>query len=48
MTLRYPNLEVRSSLNCFCSACREPIHLIGVEFSRESRSVVGFEVERDC
>ncbi|XFB06439.1 PD-(D/E)XK nuclease domain-containing protein [Azotobacter salinestris] len=24
----------------------EPIHLIGVEFSRESRSVVGFEVER--
>ena len=25
----------------------EPIHLIGVEFSRESRSVVGFEVERD-
>jgi hypothetical protein len=23
----------------------EPIHLIGVEFSRESRSVVGFEVE---
>jgi hypothetical protein len=26
----------------------EPIHLIGVEFSRESRSVVGFEVERGC
>ncbi|SEI60871.1 PD-(D/E)XK nuclease superfamily protein [Azotobacter beijerinckii] len=25
----------------------EPIHLIGVEFSRESRSVVGFEVELD-
>ncbi|WP_233093951.1 ATP-binding protein [Azotobacter chroococcum] len=25
----------------------ETIHLIGVEFSRESRSVVGFEVERD-
>jgi len=24
----------------------EPIHLIGVEFSRESRSVVGFEVDR--
>ena len=24
----------------------EPIHLIGAEFSRESRSVVGFEVER--
>lgn len=24
----------------------EPIHLIGVEFSRDSRSVVGFEVER--
>ena len=23
----------------------EPIHLIGVEFSREQRSVVGFEVE---
>ncbi len=23
----------------------EPIHLIGVEFSRESRSVVGFEVD---
>jgi len=23
----------------------QPIHLIGVEFSRESRSVVGFEVE---
>jgi len=22
-----------------------PIHLIGVEFSKESRSVVGFEVE---
>ncbi len=22
-----------------------PIHLIGVEFSRDSRSVVGFEVE---
>jgi hypothetical protein len=22
----------------------EPIHLIGVEFSKESRSVVGFEV----
>lgn len=26
----------------------EPIHLIGVEFSRQSRSVVGFEVARDC
>lgn len=25
----------------------EPIHLVGVEFSRESRSVVGFEVEQD-
>ncbi|MDV7212875.1 ATP-binding protein [Azotobacter beijerinckii] len=25
----------------------EPIHLIGVEFSRERRSVVGFEVERE-
>lgn len=25
----------------------EPIHLIGVEFSREQRSVVGFEVARD-
>ena len=24
----------------------EPIHLVGVEFSREARSVVGFEVER--
>ena len=24
----------------------EPIHLIGVEFSREQRQVVGFEVER--
>ena len=24
----------------------EPIHLVGVEFSRESRNVVGFEVER--
>jgi hypothetical protein len=24
----------------------EPIHLIGVEFSRERRTVVGFEVER--
>jgi hypothetical protein len=23
----------------------KPIHLIGVEFSREQRSVVGFEVE---
>jgi hypothetical protein len=23
----------------------EPIHLIGVEFSKENRSVVGFEVE---
>ena len=26
-------------------AMRQPIHLIGVEFSRERRSVVGFEVE---
>ena len=26
-------------------ATGEPIHLIGVEFSRESRTVVGFEVE---
>ena len=25
-----------------------PIHLIGVEFSREQRTVVGFEVERIC
>ena len=25
----------------------EPIHLIGVEFSREQRSVVGFEVARE-
>lgn len=24
----------------------EPIHLVGVEFSRDSRSVVGFEVEQ--
>lgn len=23
----------------------EPIHLIGIEFSKETRSVVGFEVE---
>jgi len=23
----------------------EPIHLIGIEFSRDSRSVVGFEVQ---
>jgi hypothetical protein len=23
----------------------EPIHLVGVEFSKEARSVVGFEVE---
>jgi hypothetical protein len=23
----------------------QPIHLIGVEFSRDNRSVVGFEVE---
>ena len=27
-------------------ALGEPIHLVGVEFSRESRNVVGFEVER--
>ena len=26
-------------------ACGQPIHLIGVEFSRERRTVVGFEVE---
>ena len=26
----------------------EPIHLIGVEFSRESRSVVGFETALDA
>jgi len=25
----------------------EPIHLVGVEFSRQSRNIVGFEVERD-
>ena len=24
----------------------EPIHLVGVEFSRDTRNVVGFEVER--
>ena len=24
-----------------------PIHLIGIEFSRENRSVVGFEVETE-
>jgi PD-(D/E)XK nuclease superfamily len=23
----------------------EPIHLVGVEFSRESRNIVGFEIE---
>lgn len=26
-------------------ALNQPIHLIGVEFSKESRAVVGFEVE---
>jgi len=26
-------------------ALGQPIHLIGVEFSKESRTVVGFEVE---
>ena len=26
-------------------ALNQPIHAIGVEFSRETRSVVGFEVE---
>ena len=26
-------------------ALGQPIHLIGVEFSRESRNIVGFEVE---
>ena len=25
--------------------CGEPIHLIGVEFSKVSRNIVGFEVE---
>ena len=25
---------------------RQPIHLIGVEFSREARNIVAFEVER--
>jgi len=25
---------------------KEPIHLIGVEFSKESRNIVGFEVEQ--
>ena len=25
----------------------QPIHLVGVEFSKESRNVVGFEVEQD-
>ena len=25
----------------------EPIHLVGVEFSRQSHNIVGFEVERD-
>jgi hypothetical protein len=24
----------------------QPIHLVGVEFSRDERNVVGFEVER--
>ena len=24
----------------------EPVHLVGVEFSRDTRNVVGFEVER--
>jgi hypothetical protein len=27
------------------NALRQPIHLIGVEFSRSARNVVGFEVE---
>ena len=27
-------------------ALGQPIHLIGVEFSRESRNIVGFEVEQ--
>jgi hypothetical protein len=26
-------------------AAGQPIHLIGIEFSRESRTLVGFEVE---
>ena len=26
-------------------ACRKPIHLIGIEFSREQRNVVGVEVK---
>jgi hypothetical protein len=25
----------------------EPIHLVGVEFSRESRNIVGFEVAEE-
>ena len=29
-------------------ALNQPIHLIGVEFSKESRSVVGFEYHIDC
>ena len=80
LTLRYPNLEVRSSLNnallevlsddparqgvhlplvpegkalqqlrdrAYADKYRargEPIHLIGVEFSKDQRSVIGFEV----
>ena len=27
-------------------AAGEPIHLVAVEFSRETRNVMGFEVER--
>ena len=29
-------------------ASSEPIHLIGVEFSKETRNVTAFEVERVC
>lgn len=32
-------------IQTFAKLLGEPIHLIGVEFSKERRSVVGFEVE---
>ena len=40
--------KIREQDCCYADKYRargEPIHLIGVEFSREQRSVVGFEVE---
>jgi hypothetical protein len=27
-------------------ALKQPVHLIGVEFSKDNRNIVGFEVER--